>query len=131
LSSRANSSYGDGIPDTWRLRWFGTINNWLSAATNHPTSDGCTTWQKFVAGVDPTIPNDFPRTIPMATVPAGFTAAIHWPTVSGKKYVIEYSSNLTFGNWITISTNNGTGGDMEFDDNSASTLKFYRVRITP
>src|SRR5207247_1296025 len=32
LSSRTNSSYNDGISDSWRLRWFGTVNNLLSAS---------------------------------------------------------------------------------------------------
>jgi hypothetical protein len=32
LSSRTNSYYNDGIPDSWRLRWFGTIYNSLSVS---------------------------------------------------------------------------------------------------
>ena len=27
LSDRSVSSYNDGIPDSWRLRYFGTLNN--------------------------------------------------------------------------------------------------------
>ena len=131
LSSRTNSSYGDGIPDLWRLRWFGTTNNLLSAATNCATSDGVTTWRKYVAGVDPTIPNDFPNTNPKTPVPSGSTAAIHWPTVSGKQYVILRSSSLFPGNWTAIATNTGTGADMEFDDSNNGALKFYRVLIQP
>ncbi len=57
---RTSSSYGDGIPDSWRLRWFGTINNLLSVSNACPTGDGISNWNKFVAGVDPTIANDFP-----------------------------------------------------------------------
>ena len=131
LSSRANSTYGDGIPDLWRLRWFGTVNNILSVSNACPSGDGINNWQKFVAGVDPNAPNDFPSLNPKAPVPAGATAAIHWPTVSGKQYVILSSSSLFPGSWSAIATNTGTGMDMEFDDNSTGTVKFYRVQILP
>jgi hypothetical protein len=131
LSNRTNSSYGDGIPDAWRLRWFGTVNNYLSVSNACPTSDGINNWQKFVAGVDPNTANDFPSTNPKTTVPAGFTSAIHWPTVSGKQYAIERSTSLFSGKWTAIATNTGTGMDMEYDDNAAGAVNFYRVRILP
>lgn len=131
LSSRTNSSYGDGIPDSWRLRWFGTVNNYLSVSNACPSGDGINNWMKYVAGVDPNVANDFPSTKAKTPVPAGYTAAIHWPTVDGKKYVIMRSSSLFEGSWTAISTNTGTGEDMEFDDNSPGATKFYRVRILP
>jgi hypothetical protein len=131
LSSRTNSSYGDGIPDLWRLRWFGTVNNILSVSNACPSGDGIDNWQKYVAGVDPNTPNDFPSLNPKASVPAGATAAIHWPTVSGIQYVILRSSSLFPGNWSAIATNTGTGTDMEFDDTTTSQTRFYRVQILP
>ena len=131
LSSRANSAYGDGIPDLWRLRWFGTVNNILSVSNACPSGDGINNWQKYVAGVDPNTPNDFPSLNRKTPVPAGATAAIHWPTVSGKQYVILRSSSLFPGNWSAIATNTGTGTDMEFDDNATGKSQFYRVRILP
>jgi hypothetical protein len=131
LSSRTNSCYGDGIPDAWRLLWFGTTNNLLSVSNACPTGDGVNNWKKYVAGVDPNTPNDFPSVNPQTSVPSGSTSAIHWPTVSGKQYVIERSSSLFPGNWSNIATNTGTGGDMEFDDNYNGQMKFYRVLILP
>jgi hypothetical protein len=131
LSSRTNSSYGDGIPDSWRLRWFGTANNILSVSNACPSGDGINNWQKYVAGVDPSKPNDFPSLNPKAPVPAGANAAIHWPTVSGKQYVILRSSSLFPGSWSAIATNTGTGTDLEFDDTTASQTRFYRVQILP
>ncbi len=47
LSSRTNSSYNDGIPDAWRLRWFGTIYNQLSVSNACPSGDGVSNWQKY------------------------------------------------------------------------------------
>jgi len=131
LSSRTNSSYGDGIPDSWRLRWFGTVNNYLSLSNACPSGDGINNWMKYMAGVDPNTANDFPSVNPRTPVPLGSATAIHWPTVSGKQYVIERSSSLFSGKWTSIGTNSGTGTDMEFDDNAGGDVKFYRVRILP
>ena len=131
LSSRTNSTYGDGIPDSWRLRWFGTVNNYLSLSNACSSGDGINNWKKFVAGVDPNVANDFPSVNPKTPVPSGSTTAIHWPTVSGKQYAIERSASLFPGAWTTITTNTGTGTDMEFDDSPAGQAKFYRVRILP
>ena len=130
-SARTNSLFNDGIPDSWRLRWFGTIYNSLSMSNADACGDGINNWKKFIAGVDPTIPNSFPKVNPKSSVPSGYNAAIHWPTVSGKQYVIERSASLFPGVWSTISTNTGNGTDMEYDDNNTNKLKFYRVRILP
>jgi hypothetical protein len=131
LSSRTNSSYHDGIPDAWRLQWFGTTNDLLSVSNACPTSDGISNWKKYIAGVDPTVANDFPSVNARMPIPAGSSSAIHWPTVSGKKYVIERSTTLFGGTWSAIGTNTGTGTDMEFDDTNSSKVKFYRVKILP
>ena len=131
LSSRTGSGYSDGIPDSWRLRWFGTTNNILSRSNACPTSDGISNWKKFVAGVDPNTANNFPSVNAKSPVPAGYTRSIHWPTVSGKQYVMERSTSLFAGDWTIIQTNTGTGTDMEFDDNVKGGTHFYRVRILP
>lgn len=127
---RTNSSFGDGIPDSWRLRWFGTIYNVLSASNACPSGDGVPNWKKYIAGVDPNIPNDFPS-VNAAPVPAGSTTAIHWPSVYGKQYVIQRASSLYDSPWTILSTNTGTGGDLEYDDTSTANVKFYRVEILP
>jgi hypothetical protein len=131
LTSRTNSSFGDGIPDAWRLRWFGSIYNYLSVSNACPSGDGVNNWKKFVAGVDPNTAHDFPSLNPKGSVPTGATTAIHWPSVSGVQYVVQRSSSLFPGNWTAIATNTGTGGDMEYDDNNTGKVKFYRVLILP
>ena len=130
-TTRTNSSYGDGIPDSWRLRWFGTTNNSLSASNACPSGDGVSNWNKFIAGVDPGSANNFPKLNPKSAVTAGYTASIHWPSVSGKKYAIERSATLFNGSWSILTTNTGTGGDMGYDDTTTNKVKFYRVRILP
>ena len=130
LSARTNSTYGDGIPDSWRLRWFGTANNYLSASNACPSGDGISNYKKFVAGVDPNVAGNFPSVNPKAKANTGYASTIHWPTVSGKQYVIERSTDL-FAGWSAISTNTGTGGDLEYNDANTGKVKFYRVRILP
>jgi hypothetical protein len=131
LANRTNLI--DGIPDSWRLRWFGTAdaNNILAKATNCPSGDGVSNYKKYVAGVDPFTANNFPSVNARTPAPSGSTTAIHWPTVKDKQYVIERSSSLFPGAWSAIATNTGTGADMEFDDTNSGQVKFYRVLILP
>ncbi|MGA2852788.1 MAG: hypothetical protein ABSE90_01455 [Verrucomicrobiota bacterium] len=131
LSSRNTSSFNDGIPDLWRLRWFGTANNELSRSNNCPSGDGVNNWKKYVAGVDPNTANDFPSLNPNTPPPSGAAMSIYWPTVSGKHYAILSSASLFPGNWTTNATITGNGNTMEFDDSSAGAVKFYRVLILP
>ena len=131
LSSRNTSSYKDSIPDSWRLRWFGTTNNMLSVSNASPSGDGINNWKKYVAGVDPNTPNDFPGLKPNTPPPSGTAMSIYWPTVSGKQYNILSSASLFPGNWITNTTLTGNGSIMDFDDHSSGTVKFYRVLILP
>ena len=131
LSSRTSSSYNDGIADSWRLRWFGTIYNVLSTANADACGDGINNWDKYVAGTDPTDPTAYPRLNSRTPAPAGSAIAMHWPSVSGKQYVIERSTSLFTGSWSAIATNTGTGADMEFDDQHSGNASFYRVRILP
>jgi len=130
-SVRTNSCYNDGIPDSWRLRWFGTTNNLLSVSNACPSGDGINNWAKYIAGVDPSKSGDFPQTKTKSPAPSGYNSAIHWPTVNGKKYVIERSSTLFNTPWSILNTNIGTGNDMEYDDSYTNKTKFYRVLILP
>ena len=131
VASLKNSSYGDGIPDSWRLRWFGTTHNLLSVSNACPSGDGISNWQKFIAGVNPNIPNNFPKLQAKSSARVAAPSTIHWPSVAGKKYVIERSFNLFDGKWTAIATNTGTGADMDFTDPNAGKVKFYRVQILP
>jgi len=130
-TSRTNSSYADGIPDSWRLRWFGTIYNILSVSNACPSGDGVDNWYKYIAGVDPSVANDFPKLNSLASAPSGYNSAIHWPSVNGVQYIIERSSTLFSTPWSILSTNNGTGGDMQYYENNTNKVRFYRVLIRP
>jgi fibronectin type 3 domain-containing protein/sugar lactone lactonase YvrE len=130
LSSRTNSIYNDGIPDSWRLRYFGTVNNLLSVSNADADGAGFNNWYKYVAGLDPTDPKSkltAGTDQPMAQ--STHDSVIYWPTMTGKQYVIQRSSSMFPGSWTAISTNTGTGGNMEIHDLSGGNSRFYRVSV--
>jgi hypothetical protein len=133
LSDRSGSPiYHDGIPDSWRLRYFGTVYNVLSQADADADGDGANNRQEYVAGTDPTDPSSVLRvSTDQAVAQQSQDCVVHWPSVAGKHYIIERSASLFGSNWIPVSTNAGSGTDMEFHDTSGGAVRFYRVHVTP
>jgi VCBS repeat-containing protein len=132
LSDRSSSIYNDGIPDSWRLRYFGTVYNLLSQAAADADGDGANNWQEYIAGTDPTDPTSVLRvSTDQAVAQQSQDCVVHWPSVAGKQYIIERSASLFGSNWIPVSTNTGSGTDMEFHDTTGGSVRFYRVHVTP
>ena len=131
LSSRTNSSYSDGVPDSWRLRYFFTTNNLLSQASADADGDGANNLQEYLAGTDPTDSKSFFKNIDtdQGAAQQPNDCVISWPSVSGKQYVIERSSSLVSPIWTAIATNSGTGTTMEYHDTSGGGVRYYRVRV--
>jgi sugar lactone lactonase YvrE len=125
-SDRSVSSWNDGIPDWWRLTYFGTISNLLSAANLDPDGDGASNWQEYVAGTNP----QDPASVLQITPAANFS--IQWPSVPGKTYALESSTSLFSTNWIVLTTNlSGTGQTMQIQDTNLPSppARFYRVVV--
>jgi hypothetical protein len=131
------SSRGDGIPDAWRLRFFGSVTSRLAEAMVDADGDGVPNWAEFRAGTDPA---DFRSLLRM--LGCGVRAnlnnpqqplfpVLRWPSVEGKKYILEVSPALAVPQWGSISSEIlGTGGDMEYTDTQANgRARFYRVRV--
>ena len=132
LSDRSSSTYNDGIPDSWRLRYFGTVKNLLSQASADADGDGATNWQEYIAGTDPADPTSVLRaSIDQPAAQQSRDYVIRWPSVTGKSYLIERSTSLYGPNWTSVSTNTGTGADMEFHDTGSGDIRFYRVHVVP
>lgn len=132
LSDRSGSSWGDGIPDSWRLRYFGSINNVLSAATADADGDGLSNIEEFRAGTDP---NDCKSNFKLRSTRGevgGHEIVIRWPSAVGKQYVVEVSPSVYGPLWIPVATNTGTGFDLEYRDTQLNPgARFYRVRLLP
>ncbi len=129
VTDRSASSQNDGIPDSWRLKYFGTISsNLLSLASSDADGDGVSNFNEYKAGTDPNNITSFLRLLD-AKKQAGLT--VRWPSVSGKTYVVESSPALLGTPWSVISTNiTGTGDNLEYTDSSANPdTRFYRVRV--
>jgi hypothetical protein len=125
LADRSSSSWNDGIPDTWRLRNFGTIYNQLSAATADADGDSDNNLKEYHTGTNPNDVKSVLRMLPQSTA-----FNVRWPSILGKTYIIERSTSLYGGVWSGISTNTGTGGDLQIQDSdNVGGNRFYRVRV--
>lgn len=130
LSDRSGSSWHDGIPDSWRLLWFNSVSNALSAATADPDGDGANNYQEYVAGTNPNDPASVFQFLPGSSRgPSTFT--LQWPSVVNKHYSVQASYTMFPGKWSTIATNIvGTGQSIQWtDNNAAGKTQFYRAIV--
>jgi hypothetical protein len=130
LADRTASSWNDGISDSWRLRYFGSVVNQSSAASADPDGDGVSNLDEFKAGTNPADRASRLRLLAAAwRLDQQQGVRLQWPTGLNRRYVLEYSTSFGNGTWVPISTNIlGTGGMNEYLDTGAAT-RFYRVRL--
>jgi hypothetical protein len=121
--SRTGSSWGDGISDLWRLRFFRSASSALSGANLDPDQDGVSNLGEFNGG---THPLDASSVLRVNARPTGSGLKLSFPTGLGRTYVIECASELN-GPWTAISTNAGDGVPREFLDTTGA-KRFFRVR---
>jgi sugar lactone lactonase YvrE len=128
VGDRTGSSWNDGIPDTWRLLYFGTVSNALSAANADPDGDGASNWEEYVAGTNPLDATSVFKFQPATPVSSGaFT--LQWPSVVNRSYSLQSSPSMSAG-WTTITNLIGNGQTLQWTDtNSASGAKFYRALV--
>lgn len=135
LAPQQTSSWNDGIPDGWRLRYFGSLTNLLSQAAADADGDGVSNLHEFRAETNP---NDINSRLAVLveTMKQSLTGPVaglvlRWPTVSGKRYLLESASSLSTKQWRVIADDLvGTGRDLEYTETQFSEdVQFYRVRV--
>jgi hypothetical protein len=129
VGNRSGSSWHDGIPDSWRLLYFGTVSNVLSAAGADPDGDGASNWQEYIAGTNPLDVASVFKFAPSA-LPAGGYFTMQWPSVVNKIYTVQ-SSPSPAGPWTTTASNIiGNSQTLQWTDANASTgARFYRALV--
>jgi hypothetical protein len=119
---------GNGIPDFWEQQ-HGLTNSVVGADTDH---DGFTDLQEYIAGTNPTDPNDYPR----LTLPANLfqTRNLTVPyTDSARRYTIEGNTNaaLLSNQWFVVEDFFGENAPSDVDISSylRSTNAVFRLKI--
>jgi hypothetical protein len=106
LRFSGNYVFPDGnnnqMSDFWETNFFGgaTPDRTRQSDTDQ---DGFTDYAEFLAGTDPTQVTSYLRLLTPATPPTTQRLQVQWPTVAGRAYRLESSSNLihwtSLGDW--------------------------------
>jgi hypothetical protein len=128
MHNRPGVGWNDGIPDAWRIQYFGTLTDLGSQAQGDSDRDGVTNRSEFDLGTNPVNPNDH------LTVSAGLNPQraikLRFPTAAGSIYQLEVSSTLSPGSWTTVQTGIlGTGSEIEISSSASAPFGYYRVRV--
>jgi hypothetical protein len=119
----------NGLPDWWEANNFGHQTGTDPVAdADH---DGAGNLAEWLAGTDPT--NAVSRlsvAAPRANATNGF--AVSWPSVQGKYYRLERSTNLLLGFTQAVRTNIAASAPTNTEiDAAADAPRFYRVLLEP
>ncbi len=123
---------GDGLPDSWEIQYFGSINDPRAVAGADPDNDGFTNLQEFYAGTSPTDPNSYLK-LESVNISSG-SATLHFNAVAGKTYSILYRTELANGTWLTLTNIDAqaSSGPIGINDPGFGPTggRFYRL-VTP
>ncbi|MGD0057997.1 MAG: hypothetical protein ABSD58_01125 [Verrucomicrobiia bacterium] len=133
----AVSVQGDGIPNWWRLQYFGSItgsatNN--SLAQNDADGTGQNNLFKYVAGLNPTNPASvFVLNVTSATNQVSAMNLSFNSLASGRTYTPQFCTDLVSGVWMPLTTYTSilTNGNQVTitDTNPIPPQEFYRINI--
>jgi hypothetical protein len=136
LANRSQSSWGDKIPDTWRLLHFGSASRNLAHAAPHadPDADGMSNLAEYFAGTDPMNPRSnlslSARSAPLMQG-APPQLLLRWLSAPHRQYQVESSSSILGDVWTPVHSGiSGTGHELEFSiEHTPPADRFYRLRV--
>jgi len=124
----------DGIPDWWRLAFFGHIPALVgdhSRGSDDADGDGASNLAEFFAGSDPLDPASVFKVTGVAA--AGSDIKVRFSTVTNRAYQLQRRDSLDGSStWMDIgSAAPGSGGVVALTDFSgaSNTARYYRVRL--
>lgn len=131
VAATMTSTPNDGIPDAWRLLYFGsTSTNSSSYVAGDPDHDGLNNDQEFLAGTNPTnAASVFKLT---AFNPATSTNAVSIHSANGIVYRVQCRDDLGTGAWAILAdqvAGNGTNVFLADPGASAISRRFYRAQV--
>lgn len=121
---------GDGLPDLWELRYFGSLNAPGGGAGDDPDQDGSDNRHEYEAGTDPLDPAS--ALLITAVQITGTDVRLRFRTVAGRSYTLERAPDPASTSWATVLDSvSGTGGIVEVlhPHGAVSGAGFYRVRL--
>jgi len=125
------STPNDGIPDAWRLKYFGsTSTNSSSFAGGDPDHDGVNNLNEFLSGTNPTNGTSVFKL--SAQNPFVTTNSVAVNSANGIVYRVLACDDLIAGNWDILADQViGNGTNMLYTDPAASTSarRFYRAQV--
>jgi glycosidase len=128
----------DGIPDWWRLAYFGHalgLAGDLSRGSDDADGDGISNLTEYLNGTDPLNPNSFPMLAPFTFGAIAVTASnlqLMCGTATNWSFLLQERANLNpVTPWVNVGPAvSGVGGKLLLTDPSPATnaSRFYRVQ---
>ncbi len=118
---------GNGLPDWWELQYFGHLTG--TDPNADPDHDGMNNLAEWAAGTNPT---NAASCLRLTAIPATNAVLLSWPSVAGKTYWVERSTNLLTGFNAIVSTNIVATVPTNTQTDSAilpGNARFYRVGV--
>jgi hypothetical protein len=141
IANLTGDANNDGLPDSWQIRYFGSINNPNAAPDATPAGDGVPNWLKYSLGLDPTVPGlvvpggvvwangkSLNSSSPTNTIHIYTAAEVSFDTEAGKSYQLQSINTIT-GGWQPIGIPiTGTGSNMSYVTPTRPNVEqYYRV----